>query len=219
MLATSISVLHFVDLADNLLTTLISHQAIPDCHSWIMAVMKGKDDPCYMKTTMVHLRDVELVNQDVWLLQSIVPPLLCVRDPHQEVVRMILQSLTEFVWRQPGNVRGLGIFDDNLSKFLNDGNANQATTHMLVDFVTTCWAKNRTEYEAYFTGMTDWFLRSRVVSGFLLALSAIIAHGGKPADLAVELTRKFGEWSNVSPVTAKKIVDYMQERTKDSRAE
>jgi hypothetical protein len=105
---------------------------------------------------MAHLWDVELVNEDVEPLQAIVLRLLYVRDPHQEAVRMILQPLAEFVWRQPGDVRGPGIFEAKLSERLNDGNSDQATTHVLVDFVTHSWEKNRPEYEQYFTRLTHW---------------------------------------------------------------
>jgi hypothetical protein len=219
MLAMSISVLDFVDLADDLLTTLINHESIPHCHSRIMAVMKGNEDPNYLKTTMAHLRDVQLENDDIWLLQAIVLPLLCVRELEQEVVRMILQPLTEFVWRQPSDVRGLTIGGDKLSEFLNNANADQATTQILVDFITTCWIKNRAENEQNFTGLTGWLLSVRAASGYLLSLSAIIAYGGKPADVAAALRQELIKWHSVNPVNAKKIVDYMHERTKDGRTE
>jgi hypothetical protein len=165
MLATPFSVLDFVDLADKLMATLICPQAIPDCCSRIMAVMKGNNDPYNLKTTTVHLRNVALVNEDVWLFQAIDLPLLCFCDPNQEMVRMIFQPLTEFAWRQPRDVRALGIFDAKPSEFLNDGNADQATTHELVDFVTPCWAKNHTEYEPDFTRMTRWLFSIRLHIG------------------------------------------------------
>jgi hypothetical protein len=41
-----------------------------------MAVMKGNDDPYNLKTTTVHLGNVELVNEGIWLLQVITLPLL-----------------------------------------------------------------------------------------------------------------------------------------------